>query len=68
MSRYHLGRFNTDEIGAVYASREPTTAVEELRRRASRDGTSLTAMHPRSLFVLELRLYAVVDLTVADGD
>lgn len=64
MSKLHLGRFNTTEIGAVYASCEPMTAVEELRRRGARDGTPLTAMHPRSIFVLALSLHAVVDLTL----
>lgn len=50
-------------IGAVYASAEPATAVEELRRRAARDGTSVTAMHPRSIFALRVDLHAMVDLT-----
>ncbi len=62
MSRIHLGRFNTASIGAVYASAEPATAVEELRRRAARDGTSLAAMHPRSIFALSVDLHAIVDL------
>jgi len=52
MSMVHPGRFNTSTIGAVYASREPNTAAEELRRRASRDGVSLRDMHPRSVLVL----------------
>ena len=67
MSTWHRGRFNTATIGAVYVSREPATAVEELRRRAVRDGTSLAAMHPRSLFVLDILLHAVVDLTQPDA-
>ncbi len=63
MSRSFPGRFNTASLGAIYASREPHTAIEELRRRASRDGVSLGDMHPRSIFVLDLALQAVVDLT-----
>jgi RES domain-containing protein len=63
MSRVHPGRFNTAEVGAVYVSLEPDTAVEELRRRAARDGVSLADMHPRSLFLIELLLHEVVDLT-----
>lgn len=63
MSRAHPGRFNTTDVGAVYVSREPDTAVEELRRRAARDGVSLADMHPRSIFVVELLLHEVVDLT-----
>lgn len=64
MSRSFPGRFNTSAVGAVYVSREPETAVEELRRRASRDGVSLTDMHPRSIFVIDLFLHEVVDLTM----
>jgi RES domain-containing protein len=67
MSRIHLGRFNTASIGAVYASAEPATAVEELRRRAARAGTSLTSMHPRSIFALRVDLHAVVDLTAPNA-
>lgn len=63
MSCVHPGRFNTPEVGAVYVSREPETAIEELRRRAARDGVSLADMHPRSIFVLDLLLHNVVDLT-----
>lgn len=64
MSRLYPGRFNTSNVGAVYVSREPETAIEELRRRAARDGISLSDMHPRSIFVLELLLHEVLDLTV----
>lgn len=63
MSCVHPGRFNTPEVGAVYVSREPETAIEELRRRAARDGVSLADMHPRSIFVPDLLLHNVVDLT-----
>src|SRR5436309_500754 len=63
MSRRFPGRFNTATVGAVYVSREPETAVEELRRRARRDGVTLSDMHPRSIFVVDLFLHEVVDLT-----
>ena len=63
MSRLHPGRFNTARVGAVYVSREPETAIEELRRRAARDGVSLADMNPRSIFVIDLLLHEVVDLT-----
>jgi RES domain-containing protein len=66
MSRTFPGRFNTALLGAIYASREPQTAIEELRRRAARDGVSLGDMHPRSIFVLDLALQAVVDLTTPE--
>jgi RES domain-containing protein len=63
MSRLYPGRFNTARVGAAYVSREPETAIEELRRRAARDGVSLADMHPRSIFVIDLLLHEVVDLT-----
>ena len=65
MSRSFPGRFNSSSVGAVYVSLEPETAVEELRRRAARDGISLSDMHPRSIFVINLFLHAVVDLTAS---
>ncbi len=63
MSRLYPGRFNSADVGAVYVSREPETAIEELRRRAARDGVSLADMHPRSVFVIDLLLQEVIDLT-----
>jgi hypothetical protein len=63
MSRLYPGRFNSADVGAVYVSREPETAIEELRRRAARDGVSLADMHPRSIFVIDLLLHEVIDLT-----
>jgi RES domain-containing protein len=63
MSRLYPGRFNTADVGALYVSCEPDTAVEELRRRAARDALSLADMHPRSIFVIDLFLHEVVDLT-----
>jgi RES domain-containing protein len=65
-SRSFPGRFNTASLGAVYASREPQTAIKELRRRAARDRVSLGDMHPRSIFGLDLALQAVVDLTTPE--
>jgi RES domain-containing protein len=64
MSRLHPGRFNTADVGAVYVSREPETAIEELRRRAARDAVSLADMHPRSIFEVDLLLHEVLDLRV----
>lgn len=63
MSRQFPGRFNSVALGVVYASREPQTAVDELRRRAARESVSLGDMHPRSILVLDLALQAVVDLS-----
>lgn len=67
MSTVYPGRFNTAVLGAVYASREPDTAAQELRRRAERDRVLLRDMHPRSVFVLRVLLQSVVDLTAADA-
>lgn len=63
MSRRYPGWFNTADVGAVYMSREAETAIEELRRRAARDALSLADMHPRSIFVIDLILHEVLDLT-----
>ena len=64
---YALGRFNTPEFGAVYVSREPDTACEELRRRLQRAGENLEQVHPRSIFVLDIHLHQVADIrTVED--
>ena len=64
---YALGRFNTPEFGAVYVSREPDTACEELRRRLGRAGESLEQVHPRSIFVLDIHLHQIADIrTVED--
>ena len=63
MSRRFPGRFNTPDVGAVYFSRQPETALDEFVRRASRDGVSLTDMHPRSIVEVDLCVQAAVDLT-----
>ena len=63
MSRRFPGRFNTPDVGAVYVSRQPATALDEFVRRAGRDGVSLTDMHPRSIFEVDLYLQQAVDLT-----
>src|SRR5579884_3117441 len=62
-TRRNPGRFNTPDVGAIYVSREPTTAVEELRRSAGRDGASLVVAHPCSMLVIDIRLQEVLDLT-----
>jgi RES domain-containing protein len=59
------GRFNTAEFGAVYVSREPGTACQELRRRLARAGADLDRVHPRSIFVLDVHLHAVADIRTA---
>lgn len=56
------GRFNTAEFGAVYVSREPGTACQELRRRLARAGEDLERAHPRSIFVLDVHLHVVADI------
>lgn len=61
------GRFNTAELGAVYVSREPETACEELRRRLKRAGEDLERVHPRSIFVLDVHLHAVADVRTTEG-
>src|SRR5579872_4997248 len=62
-TRRNPGRFNTPEVGAVYVSREPTTAVEELRRSTVRDGAALVDAHPCSMLIVDVRLHEVLDLT-----
>ena len=59
------GRFNTAEFGAVYVSREPDTACQELRRRLARAGEDLERVHPRSIFVLDIHLHIVADIRTA---
>jgi RES domain-containing protein len=59
------GRFNTAEFGAVYVSREPGTACQELRRRLARAGEDLERVHPRSIFVLDVHLHVVADIRTA---
>jgi RES domain-containing protein len=55
-SREEPGRFNTSRVGAIYVSREPQTAVEELRRNHSH------MKHPCALFVVSLSTEKVLDL------
>lgn len=59
------GRFNTGDFGAVYVSREPGTACQELCRRLARAGEDLDRVHPRSIFVLEVCLQVVADIRTA---
>jgi RES domain-containing protein len=64
-TREELGRFNTAEVGALYLSLEPETAMEELRRTAEREGNSLVDADPCSILVVDVALDHVVDLTAA---
>lgn len=64
---YALGRFNSPEFGAVYVSREPDTACEELRRRLERAGENLEQVHPRSVFVLDIHLHQVADIRTTEN-
>lgn len=63
VGREYPGRFNPPGTGAVYVSLEPETAIEELRRRASRLGRTLAAFTPRAMFTLDVVLRQVLDLT-----
>lgn len=56
-SRDEPGRFNTSRFGAIYVSREPDTALDELRRNNGQ------LEHPCALFVVELSASKVVDLS-----
>jgi RES domain-containing protein len=60
MSRAKPGRFNTERVGAVYLSREPETAIEELRRNAE------GGMEPCAIFVVAVAVDQVLDLTQPD--
>jgi RES domain-containing protein len=62
-SRDDPGRFNTTDVGAVYVSRDPVTAMCELQRTVHRSGCSLTDAHPCSLLVIDASLRRMVDLT-----
>jgi len=55
-------RFNTADVGAIYASREPDTAAREAFRRFARDRVAAEQVHPRSVFVLLIQLQAVLSL------
>jgi RES domain-containing protein len=57
-SRGEPGRFNTSRFGAVYLSREPETALEELRRNNG------TVVHPCALFVVGLSAERTIDLSI----
>ena len=66
-SREDPGRFNTESVAAVYLSREPDTAFEELRRVTEREGSSLTDAHPCMILAVDLCLSDVVDFTRPDA-
>lgn len=58
------GRFNPrDEFGAIYLSLERETAIRELLRYAERLGIEPSALAPRAIFTLEVKLLSVLDLT-----
>lgn len=66
-SQSHGGRFNPrGEYGALYLSCDRGTAVAELRRRADRLAIELSALLPRSILTVDLRLGSVLDLTDPD--
>lgn len=52
------GRF-----GVLYLALAPETATAELRRRAAQLGVPLTALAPRTMLTLAVRLRRVLDLT-----
>jgi RES domain-containing protein len=54
------GRF-----GVLYVALAPETATAELRRRAGQLGVPLTALAPRTMLTLAVRLRRVLDLTDA---
>ena len=56
-SRSEPGRFNTSRFGAIYVSREPDTALDELRKNNGQ------LEHPCALFVVKLSANRVVDLS-----
>ena len=66
-TREDPGRFNTKAVGALYLSLEPDTAMEELRRTAEREGSSLVDAHPCSILAVEVVLRHVVDLTATES-
>lgn len=65
-SKQDPGRFNTGETGAVYVSREPHTAIEELRRQAKKDNSSLAGEYPQSILVINVSVSALTDLTIPE--
>jgi RES domain-containing protein len=59
-SRKEPGRFNTSRFGAVYVSREPETALDELRRNNG------GVRNPCALFAIALSAERTVDLSKAE--
>jgi len=59
-SREEPGRFNTSRFGAIYLSREPETAINELRRNNGH------VEHPCALFVVSLSAEKILDLSDDD--
>lgn len=56
-SRTEPGRFNTSRFGAIYVSREPQTAIDELRRNNGH------MKDPCALFVVSLSAARIIDLS-----
>ncbi len=50
------------QFGALYAALAPVTALAELRRRSDQLGVPVTALAPRTLLTLAVRLERVLDL------
>ena len=65
-TRKDPGRFNTKDVGALYLSLQPETAIAELRKNLERDGKSPDEEKPWALFTVVVALERVVDLTVAE--
>ena len=62
-TREDPGRFNTERFGAVYLSREPDTAIAEVRRMVAREGKSLVDAHPCAILAVTVDVDNIVDLT-----
>lgn len=61
------GRFHPQgEFGAIYVACEEATALAELDHRAARLGIERSAMLPRLMLTLHLRLQRILDLSDAD--
>ena len=65
-TRQDPGRFNTPAFGAFYASADPETAIEELRRTVERAGRRLTDAEPCSLHLVRVHVGSAVDLSTQD--
>lgn len=66
-SATHPSRFTPPgaRFGVLYVALAPGTAAAELRRRAEQLGVPVTALAPRTMLTLAVRLSRVLDLTDA---